>query len=179
MGGGLPGAGAARPGPGAAGRRARGAGQGRPLSAQVVLNGRPGSYEDARGRHTYTWWGWDVVVEHAVEAPVAGQPTAVTGHSFEGLGVATREEWVGWSALVWPHDAEQGLVGTVDAVLSAAASTEVSHDAVRVLDLLLQHPGRRGRLAAENLAAGLAASGPGQAGAGGRRRAGARAGRLR
>ena len=136
-----------------------GAGQGRPLSAQVVLNGRPGSYEDSRGRHTYTWWGWDVVVEHAVAAPIPDQPTAVTGHSFEGWGSATREEWVGWSALVWPHDAEHVLVGTVDAVLSAAASTEVSHDAVRVLDVLLRHPGRMGRLAAETLAAGLAASG--------------------
>jgi hypothetical protein len=139
-----------------------GAGQGRPLSAQVVLHGRPGTYEDARGRHTYTWWGWDVVVDHAAPAAVsavADQPTAVTGHSFEGWGVATREEWVGWSATVWPHDAEHVLVGTVDAVLNAASSTEVSHDAVRVLDVLLRHPGRMGRLATETVAAGLAASG--------------------
>jgi hypothetical protein len=35
----------------------------------------------------------------------------------------------------------------------------VSHDAVRVLDMLLRHPGRMGTLAAETVAAGLAAHG--------------------
>jgi hypothetical protein len=135
------------------------AGQGRPLAGRVVLDGRPGSYEDARGRHSYTWWRWAVEVEHEAPDAVADQPTAVAGHSLEGWGVPTREEWVAWSAMVWPHDAEHVLVGTVDSVLNAASSTEVSHDAVRVLDVLVRHPGRMGRLAAETLAAGLAASG--------------------
>lgn len=136
-----------------------GAGQARPLEARVALHGRPGSYEDARGTHSYTSWRWQVLVDGAVEASLADQPTAVGGHTFEGWGVPVAEDWVGWSALVWPHDAEHVLVGRVDAVLNAAASTEVSHDAVRVLDVLVRHPGRMGALAAETVAAGLAAHG--------------------
>ena len=135
------------------------AGQGRPVDARVVLHGRPGTYEDARGRHGYTWWGWQVVVDHAVAAPVTDQPTAVAGHDTGGWGASGAEDWVAWSATVWPHDAEHTLVAAVDPVINAAASTEVSHDAVRVLDMLVRHPGRMGTLAAETVAAGLAASG--------------------
>jgi hypothetical protein len=135
------------------------AGQGRPIDARVVLHGRPGSYEDERGRHAYTIWGWEVVVEAAAATPMADQPTAVPGREFAGWGVSGAEDWVALSATVWPHDAEHVLVGGVDPVLNAAASTEVSHDAVRVLDMLLRHPGRMGTLAAETVAAGLAAHG--------------------
>jgi hypothetical protein len=68
------------------------------------------------------------------------------------------EDFIGWQALIWPHDAERFLIDAVHPVLETATSHEVRHDAVRVLDALLVHPGRLGPLASVTLAAGLTAA---------------------
>jgi hypothetical protein len=64
---------------------------------------------------------------------------------------------VGWCATTWPHDAEHFLLDGCDPVFDVARSTEVRHDAVRVLAALGRHEGRLGRLATTSLAAGLSA----------------------
>ncbi|HEX7187920.1 MAG TPA: DUF6493 family protein [Actinomycetes bacterium] len=135
------------------------AGQGRPVDARLDLSGSPHSYQDARGTHNYTAWTWNVTVDRSAPDPLLDQPTVVTDTKPTGWGRVAAEDWVGWTAMVWPHDAEHFLVDSCDAVLAAAASGDVSHDAARVLDALLRHPGRLGRLAAETVAAGLSATG--------------------
>ncbi len=135
------------------------AGQGRPVDARLDLSGSPHSYQDASGTHNYTAWTWNVTVDGSATDPLLDQPTVVTDTEPSGWGRVAAEDWVGWTALVWPHDAEHFLVDSCDAVLAAAASGDVSHDAARVLDALLRHPGRLGRLAAETVAAGLSATG--------------------
>lgn len=82
------------------------------------------------------------------------EPTSVRGvvrPGAEDLG-----DWLGWYATVWPHDAEHHLLVGAHAVLSSGWGSAVRHDAPRVLDLLLTHPGRLGRLAALTVVAGLA-----------------------
>ena len=64
---------------------------------------------------------------------------------------------MGWGATTWPHDAEHFLLDGCDPVFDVARSTEVRHDAVRVLAALGRHEGRLGPLATTSLAAGLSA----------------------
>ena len=169
-----------------------GAGRAHPLDARVRTASKPERYEeDRRGVHTWTSWAWDLRLAHALHQVTADQPTGLRqlGRSDDAwrmsdeytAAFASDEAWtpvadtssaafwrcglgayVGWAATIWPADAEHFLVSAAGSVLSAAISTEVEHDAVRVLDALGGHPGRLGRLAGVTLAAGLAAGRPDQ-----------------
>ncbi|MHA7133571.1 DUF6493 family protein [Oerskovia turbata] len=82
------------------------------------------------------------------------EPTAAWGTvrpGSEDLG-----DWLGWHAILWPHDAEHFLLLGGGAVLFSAWGSAVRHDAPLVLDLLLTHQGRLGRLAALTVMSGLA-----------------------
>ena len=168
-----------------------GAGRAHPLDARVRTASKPERYEDRRGVHTWTSWAWDLRLAHALHQVAADEPTGLRqlGRSDDAwrmsdeysaafasdeartpvVDTSSAAFWrcglgayVGWAATIWPADAEHFLVSAAGSVLSAAISTEVKHDAVRVLDALGAHPGRLGRLAGVTLAAGLAAGRPDQ-----------------
>jgi hypothetical protein len=93
--------------------------------------------------------------------PADDEPTATAGHGRRpdfGADWDAIEDFVGWQALIWPHDAECFLIDAIHPMLETATSHEVRHDAVRVLEALYRHPGRRGRLSWITLAAGLTAA---------------------
>ena len=135
-----------------------GAGRDRPIDARVRLEGRPYPWRDSRGEHTHVSWAWAVDVTDAATSASLPEPTAVAavplGHGRYDGGA---EDYVGWAALVYPHDADHFLVHELDPVLVSTLHGEVRHDAARVLTALGRHPGRLGRLAGATLAAGLAA----------------------
>lgn len=101
-----------------------------------------------------------VVGEPSVDPTPAARPSGLDEPTSVGGVVRPGSEdlgdWLGWYATVWPHDAEHLLCEGAHAVLSSAWGSAVRHDAPRVLDLLLTHPGRLGRLAALTVVAGLA-----------------------
>ena len=138
----------------------RGAGRSQPVSAEVELLPERTSWSDARGVHPYTLWRWVVRVQEPAARRPDDEPTAAGAPgrrpTLDTWGDV--EDFVGWQALTWPHDAESFLVDAVHPVLETATANEVRHDAVRVLDALLLHPGRTGGLAAVTLAAGLTAA---------------------
>jgi hypothetical protein len=69
-------------------------------------------------------------------------------------------DWPRWLATTFPHDAEHFLVGSMAPVLWSTYTTPANTpEAGHVLDSLLTHPGRTGRLSAVTVAAGLAAVG--------------------
>jgi hypothetical protein len=124
-----------------------GAGRADPLVTRLALHSQPSSHA---GR---TWWSWTVAVAGEVADAPPDQPTAVTTRA--PMFRPDLEDWVGWLATVWPHDAEHALVTLADPALWASYGSEVRHDAVRVLAALAGHPGRLGPLAYATLAAGL------------------------
>ncbi|HVF04744.1 MAG TPA: DUF6493 family protein [Frankiaceae bacterium] len=134
-----------------------GAGRALPLRAGVAT--RPASFESGGRTHLYTKCA--VTLADAVPDAPADQPTAWA--PGERIAWADEyEDWVGWLATTWPHDAEHFLLACAPSVLAAADSTMVRRDAARVLDVLAAHPGRLGPLAYATLAAGLAAKGTDQ-----------------
>lgn len=135
-----------------------GAGRSQPIDATVTFQGRPFTWNDRGRTRQAISWRWGVEIAHANRSADDLEPTAVREGQYELLGSHDEEDLVGWLALIWPHDTEHFLVGTIHSVLAAAAFTEVSHDAVRVLNALADHPGRLGNLATTCLAAGLSAS---------------------
>jgi Family of unknown function (DUF6493) len=128
-----------------------GAGRSHPLDARPQFAERTYTWEDRT--HTYATWSITLadVRPGGPEEPTACGPTAVTGGSGDA------EDYVGWCATTWPHDAEHFLLDGCDPVFDVARSTEVRHDAVRVLAALGRHEGRLGPLATTSLAAGLSA----------------------
>ncbi len=145
------------------GRNIRGAGRSRALSPRLDLVAEAGQRTDGRGvSHRWLSWLWSVEVEDPAPVLPDDEPTATSGHGQRGRGVEDSwydvEDFVGWQALLWPHDAERFLIDAVHPVLETATTHEVRHDAVRVLDALYRHPGRLGALAAVTLAAGLTAA---------------------
>ena len=138
--------------------RLTGAGRAGPIAAMVEIAEERGSYREGQRHVSYTWWKWAVVVAGGGPAP-ADQPTAVPARvTYSLLGGRAYEDWVGWLALTWPHDAEHFLVRAFTSV-AVATHPGVQHDAPRVLHALAAHPGRLGPLAAATLAAGLMAAG--------------------
>jgi hypothetical protein len=140
----------------------RGAGRSRALTARLDLVPEATGWTDARGvMHPLVSWYWSVDVEEPAPGLPDDQPTATTGHGrrpdFEA-GWEDIEDFVGWQALIWPHDAERFLIDAVHPVLETATSDDVRHDAVRVLEALYRHPGRLGGLSWITLAAGLTAA---------------------
>lgn len=135
-----------------------GAGRSDGIAATVVFESKPYTWTE-RGRvHESVYWTWAVEVADPTARSEDRVPTGVTGARHEPLGGLDHEDLVGWIAVIWPHDCDHFLVATIDAVLRAAAHSEVSHDAVRVLNAVAAHPGRIGSLATTCLAAGLTAS---------------------
>jgi hypothetical protein len=132
-----------------------GAGRSHPLDARPLFAERAYTWEDRRGRHSSTYATWSVAVADVrpagPEEPTACGPTAVTGGRWDA------EEYVGWCATTWPHDAEHFMLDGCDPVFDVARFTEVRPDAVRVLAALGRHEGRLGALATTSLAAGLSA----------------------
>jgi hypothetical protein len=139
-------------------RGVHGSGRSEPIDARVELRSRPFSWTDGRGVHQSFHWRWSVVVAAPARDLDDQEPTGVVGGEGQVLGAADLEDLVGWLAAIHPHDCEHFLVTGVDSVVRAATATEVSHDAVRVLDAIARHPGRLGPLALTALAAGLSAS---------------------
>jgi hypothetical protein len=139
-------------------RGVRGAGRSQPIDARVAFQSQAYTWNDRGGEHHSSYWKWSVAVGAPAEVLLEQEPTAVAGGERSPLGQADLEDLVGWLALVYPHDCEHFLVTTVDSVIRTATSTEVSHDAVRVLDAIARHPGRLGPLALTTLGAGLSAS---------------------
>lgn len=129
-----------------------GAGRAQPLRAGVTTT--PASFTSGGRELQYTKWA--VALTDAVADPPIDQPTALAPYRI-GWG-DEYEDWVGWLATVWPHDAEHFLLSNAWSVLAAADSTMVRHDAVRVLRVLAGHPGRLGPLGYATLAAGLSAT---------------------
>lgn len=135
----------------------QGAGRSSPIDSRVQFRGHPYTWRDHQREHHTTAWKWTVVDPHA--GPVnADEPTSIGTHAEAFMYGQGFEDFTGWAASIYPHDAEHFLSGQIDAVLYAAAYTEVNHDAVLVLDALGRHPGRLGPLAWACLAAGLTAS---------------------
>ena len=137
-----------------------GAGRSRAVSASLTLLPEESTWRDARGVHPLTSWYWAVEVADPAPDEREDQPTATVGHRKrpdidEWSDV---EDFIGWQALIWPHDAERFLIDAVHPVLESATGHEVRHDAVRVLDALYRHPGRLGPLSWTTLAAGLTAA---------------------
>jgi hypothetical protein len=132
-----------------------GAGRSHPLDARPLFGERTYTWEDRSGRHTNTYATWAIALTDVrpagPEEPTACGPTAVTG------GGGDAEDYVGWGATTWPHDAEHFLLDGCHPVFEVARSTDVRHDAVRVLAALGRHEGRLGPLATTSLAAGLSA----------------------
>jgi hypothetical protein len=128
-----------------------GAGRSLPLDARPLFGERTYTWED----RTYTYATWSIALTDVrpggSEEPTACGPTAVGGGSWD------LEDYVGWGATTWPHDAEHFLLDGCGPVFDVARSTEVRHDAVRVLAALGRHEGRLGPLATTSLAAGLSA----------------------
>jgi hypothetical protein len=137
-----------------------GAGRSRATSASLTLVPEQSSWTDARGVHPFTSWYWTVNVAVPAADGRKDEPTATTGHRKRpNLNEwSDVEDFIGWQALIWPHDAERFLIDAVHPVLETATTHEVRHDAVRVLDALLAHPGRLGALTSVTLAAGLTAA---------------------
>src|SRR5262249_44179550 len=116
------------------------------------------TWSDRTGDHQSSYWKWAIAVASPSQELTDAEPTAVTGGERSPLAGVDHEDLVGSLALIYPHDAEHFLVGTIDSVIRASTSTEVSHDAVRVLSAITRHPGRLGSLALTTLVAGLTAS---------------------
>jgi hypothetical protein len=135
-----------------------GAGRSEPIDATVAFQDKPFTWKERGRTRRSIAWEWGIEVTHATRSADDSEPTAVRGTHSKMFGYRDDEDLVGWLAVIWPHDAEHFLVGAIHAVLRAAAYTEVSHDAVRVLGALGDHPGRLGGLATTCLAAGLSAS---------------------
>lgn len=141
-------------------KRIDGAGRSRAVSASLTLLPEQSTWTDARGVHPFTSWHWTVDVAAPAPDEREDEPTATAGcrkrpNIIEWSDI---EDFIGWQALIWPHDAERFLIDAVHPVLETATSHEVRHDAVRVLDALLAHPGRLGALTSVTLAAGLTAA---------------------
>lgn len=144
------------------GQGVHGAGRSRVLAPAVELVPEATGWTDDRGvMHPLFSWHWSVTVEDPAPGLPDDEPTTTTGHGrrpdFEA-GWEDIEDFVSWQALIWPHDAERFLIDAVHPVLETATSHEARHDAVRVLDALLTHPGRLGALTSVTLAAGLTAA---------------------
>ncbi|MGY2127374.1 DUF6493 family protein [Blastococcus sp. SYSU DS0617] len=140
----------------------RGAGRSGALTPRLDLVPEATGWTDDLGvMHPLISWYWSVHVEDAAPGLPDDEPTATTGRGqrpdFEA-GWEDIEDFVGWQALIWPHDAERFLIDAVHPVLETATTHEVRHDAVRVLDALYRHPGRLGPLSWITLAAGLTAA---------------------
>jgi hypothetical protein len=132
-----------------------GAGRSHPIEARPLFAERTYSWQDRRGQHTSAYATWSVALTDVrpggTDEPTACGPTDVTGGRWDA------EDYVGWGATTWPHDAEHFMLDGCDAVFDVARFTEVRHDAVRVLAALGRHEGRLGPLATTSLAAGLSA----------------------
>jgi hypothetical protein len=132
-----------------------GAGRSHPLYARPVFGQRAYSWQDRSGLHSSTYATWSIALTDVrpggPEEPTACGRTSVTGGRWD------LEDYVGWGATTWPHDAEHFLLDGCDPVFEVARSTEVRHDAVRVLAALGRHEGRLGPLATTTLATGLSA----------------------
>lgn len=136
-----------------------GAGRGGPIDARVVFASEGYTWTDRRGAHEHAYWKWHVVVAGPEEpAPTDLIPTATSGREGERIGAADLEDFVPWISVLYPHDGEHLAVVTGDAVVRAAVSPEVSHDAVRVLTAVGRHPGRLGPVSLTLLGAGLTAA---------------------
>jgi hypothetical protein len=132
-----------------------GAGRSHPLDARPVFAERTYSWQDRRGLHSSTYAIWSIDLTD-VRPGGPEEPTACGRMSGTG-GRWDLEDYVGWGATTWPHDAEHFLLDGCDPVFDVARSTEVRHDAARVLAALGRHEGRLGPLATTSLAAGLSA----------------------
>lgn len=138
----------------------RGAGRSRPIAARLTFRAEHSTWSDDRGLHPMVTWYWSLGVESPADRLGDDEPTATTGYAERPHASFWEdvEDFVGWQALTWPHDAERFLVDAVHPVLETATSHEVRHDAVRVLEALYRHPGRLGPLSWITLAAGLTAA---------------------
>jgi hypothetical protein len=85
------------------------------------------------------------------DQPTGASKLAVASPRFDA------EDYISWSALTWPQEAEHFLLTGVHSVLRAAWGTEVQHDAARSLTALARHEGHLGSLAYKALAAGASA----------------------
>jgi hypothetical protein len=132
-----------------------GAGRSHPLDARPVFAERTYSWQDRSGLHSSTYATWSIeltdVRPGGPEEPTACGRTSVTAGRWD------LEDYVGWGATTWPHDAEHFMLDGCDPVFDVAGSTEVRHDAIRVLAALGRHQGRLGPLTTTTLAAGLSA----------------------
>ena len=135
-----------------------GAGRSAAVHADVTFTENPYRWHDHRGEHAASYWTWQLDIAEAPAAAATDEPTAARPGSEDVRFRESREDFVTWSALIYPHDAEVFLVDAIHPVLSAATADEVQHDAVRVLRALSGHPGRLGPLGLATLAAGLTAS---------------------
>ncbi|PWC04324.1 DUF6493 family protein [Agromyces badenianii] len=114
------------------------------------------------GRDRRSWHARFGVTNAHTHRPADDQPTELLAQTSSqwGSGFASRYlgDWIPTLAAVWPHDAEHFLAMTCLPVLESPSWTESAHDVSRTLDALARHPGRLGALAANTLAAGLAAT---------------------
>jgi hypothetical protein len=131
-----------------------GAGQGRTAEYRLKLTSKVHQYEDRGRTHRVTWWTLAMKADHPVSKPPPDQPTVVSPWA-DFAAVEWWGDWLPWAALAWPHDAEPTFAIGIGAVMRTAHWDEVHPDAVRVLDVLLTHPGRLGPMAAATLALGL------------------------
>jgi hypothetical protein len=135
-----------------------GAGRSCPIDAAVDFRSEPYTWTDQRGAHKAIHWRWTINLAAANTRVIADEPTASAWAEHDRMMRQSAEDFIGWLAVIWPHDAEHFLLTGLDAVLDVATHDEVRHDAVRVIRAIARHPGRLGSLALTALAAGLTAS---------------------
>lgn len=135
-----------------------GAGRSTAVQADVTFTENPYRWHDQRGEHTASYWSWQLEIGQAPAVLATDEPTAARPGDEDVRFRESAEDFVAWSALIYPHDAEVFLLDAIHPVLSAATADEVQHDVVRVLQALSVHPGRLGGLALTTLSAGLTAS---------------------
>jgi len=133
-----------------------GAGRSNPLAARPDFTSHTTSWTDRSGAHQHTYARWSVDVPGLATQPRLDEPTAPTEKMPADLH-AGLEDFVGWTAIVWPHTAEHFLVDGAESVFQVARGGEVCHDASRVLSALGSHEGQLGTMAHVTIAAGLAA----------------------
>ena len=131
-----------------------GGGQGRAAAYRLILTPNVHQYEDRGRTRRVTWWTAALEVDRPVSDHPPDQPTVVSPWAKFGA-LEWWGDWLPWAALAWPHDAEPIFALGFGSVMRTAHWGEVHHDAVRVLDVLLTHPGRLGPMAAATLAMGL------------------------
>lgn len=135
-----------------------GAGRSEPIDVGLPFGSKSYTWKDTKGEHTSSYATWELAVRDLC-SDKADEPTGVSSQAIAPPRFYA-EDYIGWAALTWPHDAEHFLITGLNSVLRAAWGTEIEHDAARTLAALARHEGRLGQLAYTALAAGASAKLP-------------------